>query len=252
MSTLPNVPWHIVARNLPDHANNPIHTDAGAQAAGFERALVAGVTSYAYVLHPVIERFGLDWVATGIAEVRFRSPVFDGDLVTFPVHDRDDGGIDVDATVPRSTRPLVQVSAWTSADPSALADPAPGCGSRAGEDLRTVTVPLVGEYGSEYAERAGDDLDVCRRAGVVHPAVWPALANYVFHRQLVRGSWIHTRSIVRHHALAPEGREAEISTRVIERFRRSGERAIADVTVRVDGVVVATIEHEAIIDLSPA
>lgn len=234
-------PWTIVARNLPDHANNPIHTDAGARAAGFERALVAGVTSYAYCCHPLLERFGLDWVASGQSEVRFRSPVFDGDTVAFAVNERADGGLDVAAGVERSERPLVILSGW-----STHCSPLP---ERSGEALRTVTVALTGEYGSQYAARAGDASDPCAAAGFVHPAVWPALANYVFHRQLVRGSWIHTRSIVRHHGLVAEGADAEIATTVIERFQRGGERAIADVVISVKGSVVATIEHEAIIDL---
>ncbi len=240
-------PWTIVARNLPEHARNPIHTDAGAQAAGFERALVAGVTSYAYCLHPVIERYGLDWVAHGEAEVRFRSPVFDGDLVSFPVADRSDGGIEVTANVEsRSARPLVSVSAWHRAAAN-LANH-----GRTGEVIAPVMVSLVEEYGSEYAERAGDDLDACRRAGVVHPAVWPSLANHVFHRHVVRGPWIHTRSVVRHHGLVPVGSEAHIATTIVERFQRHGERAVADVVIRVGGNVVATLEHEAIIDISSA
>lgn len=239
----PVEPWSIIARNLPDHANNPIHTDAGAQAAGFERALVAGVTSYAYCCHPVIDRWGLEWVASGESEVRFRSPVFDGDRVEFPVGERDDGGIDVAAVVARVPRPLIALSAWRAHRPSEVGD-------RPGEVLQPVTIRLEGEYGSGYADRAGDGQRACLDAGVVHPAVWPALGNYVFHRQLARGSWIHTRSIVRHHALVPEGSEAEVSTTVVERFQRSGERALADVVIRVDGRVVASIEHEAIIDLS--
>jgi hypothetical protein len=37
---------------------------------------------------------------------------------------------------------------------------------------------------------------------------------------------------------------------VIDRFqRRSGERAIVDVAIEVDGNLVATLEHEAIITL---
>ena len=36
--------------------------------------------------------------------------------------------------------------------------------------------------------------------GLVHPAVWPALANHLVHAEVARGSWIHTRSIIRHHA----------------------------------------------------
>jgi hypothetical protein len=33
-------PWIVTARNLEHHARNPIHTDEGAQAQGFPRALV--------------------------------------------------------------------------------------------------------------------------------------------------------------------------------------------------------------------
>ena len=46
----------VVARNLPEHARNAIHTDAGARAQGFPRALVAGVTTYAYLVHPAIDQ----------------------------------------------------------------------------------------------------------------------------------------------------------------------------------------------------
>ncbi|SVB41331.1 uncharacterized protein METZ01_LOCUS194185, partial [marine metagenome] len=41
------ISWSVRARNLPEHARNPIHTDEGGRAAGFDAALVAGVTVYA-------------------------------------------------------------------------------------------------------------------------------------------------------------------------------------------------------------
>ena len=74
------IAWHINASNLAEHARNPIHTDAGAQAAGFPRALVAGVTTYAYLTHPLIVAWGEKWLHNGGGEVRFRRPVFDGDV----------------------------------------------------------------------------------------------------------------------------------------------------------------------------
>jgi acyl dehydratase len=239
------VTWSIVARNLPEHARNPIHTDAGARAAGFERALVAGVTSYAYALHPVIARFGMDWVERGSARVRFRSPVFDGDRVEFPVTERDDGGIDMVARVARSAAPLIELSAW----PDATGAPTIG---RPGEPVIAMTVELGGEYSSSYAAAAGDLDDPCARNRIVHPAVWPALANHVFHRRLVNGSWIHTRSRIRHHRAVDDGSTSTIDTTVVERFERSGSRAVAEVVIRVDGALVATIEHEAIVAVSGA
>lgn len=244
--------WSITARNLSEHANNPIHTDVGAQAAGFDRALVAGVTSYAYCLHPVLERFGLEFAASGEAEVRFRSPVFDGDLLRFPVGPiaelgpNDVNGINtnriaVSAFAMRLDRPLLTVSAWSKHRGNGIKTPRPG------EGLKPMVIALEGEYSSQYAARAGDDFDM---EGFVHPAVWLALANYVFHRQLARGSWIHTRSIVQHHALVLDGAEAEVATTVVDRFVRNGERAVAEIVITVNNEVIATIEHEAIIDLT--
>ena len=74
-------PFTVIAQNLPEHARNPIHTDEGARAAGFERALVAGVTTYTYMTHPIVEAWGLDWLTFGGGEVRFRRPVFAGDTL---------------------------------------------------------------------------------------------------------------------------------------------------------------------------
>lgn len=236
------MPWSIIARNLPEHARNPIHTDAGAQAAGFARALVAGVTSYAYCCHPVIERFGLDWVASGEAEVRFISPVADGDELSFGVVERSDGGLDVAAATAGRDAPAVTMSSWRGHRASFQ--------PRTGEPLTALTVLLEGEYGSDFAARAGDPQPDCVLAGVVHPAVWPALANSVFHNQLARGSWIHVRSAIRHFGLAPSGAEAEVSTVVVRRFQRGGERAVAEVIIRVDGAIVAALEHEAIVDVA--
>ena len=58
-------PWPVVARNLSEHSSNPIHPDAGAQAAGFPAALVAGVTTYAYLTHPIVAAWGRDGLEHG-------------------------------------------------------------------------------------------------------------------------------------------------------------------------------------------
>ena len=116
--------------------------------------------------------------------------------------------------------------------------------------LQPFVVRLEGEYGSDYALQAGDDGSFTPAAALVHPAVWPALANSVFHAQLAREAWVHTRSVIRHFAAVPAGAEAEVSAVVVDRFRRGGERAVTAVVIRVGGEVVATVEHEAIVDLS--
>jgi acyl dehydratase len=247
MSTAP-ADWHVVARNLPEHARNRIHTDEGAREAGFPRALVAGVTTYAYLTHPLLVAWGADWLAHGGGEVRFRRPVFDGDMVTCrctidgAAGAADDGDcVLVEAVTAEPEQPRAVFRA--------VRHSAPWSPMRSGDDLPVTRVTLDGEWGADYGRRAGDPSTVCTDLGVVHPAVWPALANHVVHTEVARGSWIHTRSIVRHHALAPAGATAEIRARVVRRFESHGERAVLDVHVEVDGVLVASLEHEAIVAL---
>jgi hypothetical protein len=79
--------------------------------------------------------------------------------------------------------------------------------------------------------------------------VWPALANDVVYNQVARGSWIHMRSIVRHHGIARDGAIAELDAVVVRRFEAHGERAIIDIHISVEGEVVASLEHEAIVAL---
>jgi hypothetical protein len=238
--------WTVRARNLPEHADNRIHTDAGARAAGFPAALVAGVTTYAYLTHPIVAAWGLDWVAGGSGEVRFDAPVFDHDEVTCtPVVDGD--GVLGDAV-------LVEARCGDDDEPRAtlraVADGGPTAAVRDGTPMTSRRVQLSDRWGADYGERVGDDLDLYRRERVVHPAVWPALANHVVGADLVRGPWIHLRSVIRHHALAPAESIADVHAVVVDRFhRRSGERAIVDVRIEVDGRPVASLEHEAIIAL---
>lgn len=233
------VAWSVTAVNLPEHARNPIHTDEGARAAGFPRALVAGVSTYAYLVHPLVVAGGLGWVSCGGGEVRLRRPVFDGDTVR---------------CLPDTVDPLLIRAVTDEADqPRAVfravhaAGPPQPMGH--GEPLPVMTFRLSGEWGSDYGLRLGDDDGLCVRHRVVHPAVWPALANQVFHEHVARGSWVHTRSIVRHHAAAPDGGTATVRSVVVRRFEASGERAVADIHIEVDGITVATLEHEAIVAL---
>jgi hypothetical protein len=233
-------PWTVVAQNLPEHAGNTIHTDEGARRAGFPRALVAGVTTYAYLTHPIAAAWGRAWLAGGAAEVRFRSPVFDGDeLLCRP--EPTDVGVRVHALVGDGD-PRAELLAWPEA-PEVPPDPD-------GEAVPTLLLRLEGQYSSAYGARAGDDLSIYERLGVAHPAVWPALANHVVHRHVAQGAWIHTRSRITHLGLGPDGGLAEVRSVVVERRERKGRReARLDVRISVDGTPAAWVEHEAIVRL---
>jgi acyl dehydratase len=234
-------PWSVEARNLPEHAGNPIHTDDGARAAGFPAALVAGVTTYAYLTRPAVAAWGLDWLTRGGGEVRFRAPVFAGDEVRCTPR-CEDGTWHVDAICP-AQEPNPRASLRVDRDGGPPVD------GRGGEPLPSRTFTLDGRYGADYGRRAGDDLTVYLDEGIVHPAVWPAIANRIFSTDLVDGSWIHTRSIVRHHAAGVAGTTVDVHATVVDRFDRHGERAVCDIVIEHAGTVLATLEHEAIVRL---
>lgn len=231
-------PWSTTAINLPDHANNKIHTDEGARAAGFERALVAGTTIYAYMTHPAVAAWGTDWLQSGGGELRLRRPVFDGDTVDCVVS-HEDAVPTITATVGGDARASLEL--WQQVEAPAV---------RSGEQLRSIDMTLT-ETHLDYGMRCGDDLALYAEQGVAHPVTWANLANSIFTKNLVTGPWIHVRSKIYHEGLARLGSQIHIDAHLIERFdSRAGERALVDMRILADDEPVATIEHEAIIVLA--
>ena len=240
MNNASPTPWTVTAQNLPEHRRNPIHTDEGARAAGFPRALVAGVTTYAYLTHPDVAAWGTSWLANGGGQVRFRKPVFDQDSVLCEPLIKD-GSVFIHAITSEPEQPRVEFEALRSS-PTATA-------IRTGHALRTVEYTLVGEHGTDRGLLAGEGLPLYRKHNLVHPAVWPTLANDIVHTQIATGSWIHTRSIIRHHELVQDGAICRIESAIVDRFNVGGERVVLDLHFIVDDTVVTSIEHEAIIKL---
>lgn len=60
---------------------NPIHA-AGAVAYGYERPIVAGLSSYGWAMASVIELLGEGWLEQGWSDMAFPRPVFAGDPLT--------------------------------------------------------------------------------------------------------------------------------------------------------------------------
>ncbi len=239
-------PFSVHAVNLAEHADNPVHTDAGAKAAGFDAALVAGTTIYAYLTNVPTRAWGLDWVASGGGELRLRRPVLERDPVicdaevsTVGVSPGSAAGTVVHARVGRESR--ASLSLWSRS---------PSRPERRSTPLGSFTVELD-EMSASYAHRAGDSNTLCADAGVVHPVIWANLSNRVFVRYLVTGPWVHVRSRIHHFGLAPVGSEIVVNAALVDRFEsRAGERALVDIDFMVDGNRVAYVEHEAIITLA--
>lgn len=229
--------WSVDAINLPDHADNIIHTDAGARAAGFDRALVAGTTIYAYLTHVPVAAWGTDWLSGGGGELRLRRPVFDQDPVDIAIASEAEATT-LTAEVSGDGRATLDL--WRQVEAPAMRD---------GDPLTPVEI-VIDEQRADYGVRCGDDLGLYAEHNIAHPVTWANLANSVFIENLVTGPWIHVRSKIYHEGLAPVGSTVRAEANLLDRFEsRAGERALVDMRMYADGVPVATIEHEAIIVL---
>ena len=71
--------WKASALNTAPDSENQIHSDDLAKRYGFKGGLVPGVTVSAYLLHPVIESAGMDWLEKGYANCKITSPLYDGE-----------------------------------------------------------------------------------------------------------------------------------------------------------------------------
>ena len=230
-------PWSTTAINLPDHADNLIHTDEGARAAGFDGALVAGTTVYAYMTHPAMVAWGDAWLSGGGGELRLRRPVFDRDQVDCLIGDGEGGPV-VTATVGGDVR--ASLALWRQVEAPAV---------RSGEPLGEL-VQVLTETHIDYGVRCGDDLTIYAERQMAHPVTWVNMANVVFRNHLVTGPWIHVRSRIFHQGLAHVGATIRVDSTLIERFdSRAGERAIVDMAFYADDRPLAIIEHEAVITL---
>ena len=69
--------WSARALNTAPDSENQIHGDDMAREFGFRGGLVPGVTVSAYLLHPIIEKWGIDWLEKGWAKCKITSPLYD-------------------------------------------------------------------------------------------------------------------------------------------------------------------------------
>lgn len=226
--------WSIEAVNLAEHADNPVHTVAGGRAAGYDGAVVAGTTVYAYATRPLAVAWGADWITGGGLEVWFRGPVLADEHVTV-------GGGPDEVTAAVGDRVCVRLTPEQKAAVPAAPQGVP---------LESV-VEVMDDTWVGYAARCGEDLALYAEHDLVHPVVWPSLANRVFKEQLVDGPWVHTRSRIRHLGPVRPGDVVVIESWETDRFTtRAGERAVVDMRMSVDDELVVAIEHEAIVRLA--
>ena len=268
------------ARNTSAVSENKIHEDDVARRFGFRGGLVPGATTYAYLASYLTRTLGVEWAAHGGATVALVRPVYDGDLiriggrVTEADGDDEAGTVGVEAWVdgPDGTRcaPATARLAWpaeadqverpafarTDQEPRRPEDRDPI--SAASAPVGVPLPPVLRAGDAEAVRRYLDERDehdpLFRESSpygppLMHPGLWPDIANRVLSANFRLGPWIHTRSAIQHLGPALAGGTYRAYGEIVEAFEKRGhEYVTADVLI-VDGndTPVVRMKHTAIV-----
>ncbi len=257
--------WQVTAVNDAADSNNPMHNDEFARAQGYRGALVPGVTVFGYLMHPLVEAFGVEFLSRGGVEVRFRRPVYAKDKVSVRANLATVQG-DVKCVQLEVVNPEGETCAIATAEfplavearPSPAAVPLDGTRRPAtAEALRAA--PVLGAFQDAYDEARrdaylqvlGESLPCFR--DIVHPAWLLRQANYLVDRNIAVKAWIHVASRIQMLRTVPIGRPYVTKGQVVELYERKGNEYFdLDVVIECDDAPVMRIVHSAIYRLAGA
>lgn len=239
--------WSVVAVNDARESGNPIHEDDGARRYGFGAGLVAGVTTYGYLLHPLVAALGQDFLARGTSSIRLLKPIYAGQTLTVSatLGARDAGSLAFNIEVHNPVRTLCAVGGAQWPAPNVAQTPPPPAAPldgtrraatpealRAAPVLGSLTLVHSAAEAQAFAAAAADELECY--AGLVHPAWLLRQANILFDRNVAVGAWVHTASQVRHLGVAQAGEIITVRGQVVALSQRNGHD-YADIDVYIEG-----------------
>jgi acyl dehydratase len=260
--------YRVRARNTSADSENRIHDDSIAAGYGFRGGLVPGVTVYAYMTVPLVERFGFDWLERGSMQVKFHQPFYDGDQVIVKAEkDSSADPIKVAITAERGDGVACATALATVNDRSAW------LGEPRLENYPEVPLPLIETrpvasrqslvpgtvLGSlketikapdqPLLESLDERLPIYFATGAVaHPYVFLSLANHILMSNYKVGPWIHTASDLINWRPVCNGEEISVRGRIADCFERKGhEFAVLDLLFTTgDNRIVQQVRHTAI------
>ena len=257
----PWAPYRVRTHNASSHSENRIHSDDVAKRFGFKGALVPGVTVFAHMTRPLVERYGEGWLARGLAEVRFAKPAYEGDLLTIETRDCPSGHeltcVNAEGTELARMTASVQRT-LTAPDPRAEVAPAPPIGERpeVSWDLMEISRPFPAlawhptqADNLQWCDDVRDDLPIFREghAPLLHPGLVLRQANMVLRNRFTLPAWIHTGSqVIFRHALRA-GHPYEVRAIPEEKWNRKGHELVRlYVAIVSANHVMAEVLHTAI------
>lgn len=247
--------YSVVAFNRAVDHENKVHDPEFARRVGFRGGLVPGVDVFAYLAHPVTERWGLDWLAGGALEARFAQPVYDGDRIDVRADADGADRLRVQAVNGDGTVCATGLAELRSGEPAPTAEdwplaPLPEVRPAASPETLTAT-PVLGSLDVTFDEAAAraqleevrETLTLYAGERTVHPGQLLRLADQVLSANVSLPPWMHVSSRARFFARARWGDRLSVRARLVDLFEKKGHRFVTlDVLVVGPGGPVMRVD----------
>src|ERR1044071_2229273 len=238
--------YRVRARNTAADSENRIHDDSVAASYGFRGGLVPGITVYAYMTVPLVERFGMDWLERGSMQVKFHQPFYDGeDVIVRCELDQDSDPMRISVRAERNDGTVCATALATVNDPSnwlgeasvaeysdAALPPVESSPLASRESL--IPGAPLGTLEQTFSlpdEALLESLDerlpiYYGSAAVAHPLSFLRPANEILMSNFKLGPWIHASSDVINRSVVRSGDVISVRGRIRECFERKGHEFV--------------------------
>jgi len=237
-------PWQGEAFNQVPSSENLIHGDEVARRYGFRGGLVPGVTVTAYLCHPAVVAWGLDFLARGRVRATVSTPLYDRKPFRVEIDGATDRAYDaalVDEDGARCATASVELPEEVPAPPVLRGDPCidadferPRATRRAMEELRERSLRAIRVRWNAGAEITGYLRDSSKLpallrpdgGGYANPAFLLGLTNWALGRNVKMEAWLHLQTDSQFYRPVPEGCELTVESAIADLFEKKGHEFV--------------------------
>ncbi len=240
--------WTGTAFNQVPDSQNQIHGDEIAKQFGFKGGLVPGVTVSAYMIHPAVEAFGMDYLRKGYAHCRVNSPLYDEETFLVEVVDESDSSCSTCLQRPDGT-PLatadIRIEELPPEPPRIRGDEISGKDTEPPVATRENMQRLQQEgcKAFVYSWNADHDMstylrdrsqmaELFTRDGFANPSFVLGISNWMLASNAHMNPWVHMETRSQNFAAIPSGTNLLSEMTVVDLFEKKGHEFVdADVHV---------------------
>ena len=237
-------PWRAEAYNQVPESENRIHSDDVARRYGFRGGLVPGVTVTAYLCHPAVEAWGMDWLARGYARAVVSTPLYDRQRFRVELAEATAsayGAALIDQDDTRCATGSVELRETPSSPPPMRGDPRieedfdrPSASREVMEALRERGLHALRARWSSAAEIVGylrdsSEMPELLRSdggGYANTAFILGLTNWALAGNVKMGAWLHLQTESQNHRPIPRDSELVVESAIADLFEKKGHEFV--------------------------